>query len=159
MKDLLEIIKEYLKRIFAEKQAEVLASVTYPEKNICEIDIKIKRLKDNWAVGNASFLINHDRINLANPELIYSNPKYSSGEYEPLQVIPLLQNRILAIQLRCNLLGSIPELLKYETICTIRMDVIATPLNLKWRSQDTALVTPGFITINTNYIITDYGPY
>lgn len=32
MTDLLEIIKDYLKRIFAEKQAEILAEVTFPEK-------------------------------------------------------------------------------------------------------------------------------
>ena len=153
MKDLLEILKEYWKKYFSGKQANVNLIIDYPTFHKCTLHIAIQRIKDNWNMGNTSFLINHDKFNLINPVLIYENKKYSRGDYAPIEMKSILQNKCIAIQLRCS--GSGEQVAnEYETICGIVFDLVSEPLNIKWRLQDTAVVTPEFQTIDANYLIT-----
>jgi len=153
MKDLFEILKEYWNKYFSSKQANVNLIVNYPEYDKCTIHIAIQRIKDDWNMGNTSFLINHNRYNLINPVLIYENKKYSRGDYSPIEMKALLQNKIIALQLRCN--GSGEQVSdEYETICGVEFDIASEPLNIAWRGVDTAVVTPEFQTIDCNFLIT-----
>jgi hypothetical protein len=155
MKSLWELLQEYWNKYFSSKQANVNLIVNYPEYDKCTIHIAIQRIKDDWNMGNTSFLINHNRYNLINPVLIYENKKYSRGDYFPIRMESKFGNKAIAFQLEITE-GEAGEQVsdEYETICGVEFDIVSEPLNIAWRGVDTAVVTPEFQTIDCNFLIT-----
>jgi hypothetical protein len=153
MDDLTEILKRYWQKYFSSKKANVNLIINYLDGDKLSVHIAIQKLKGNWDIGNTSFLINHNKFNLINPILIYENKKYSRGNYLPIEMKSILQNKCIAFQMRC--IGKGEQASEdYETICGVEFDIVGEPFNIAWRLKDTALVTTNFDTIETNYLIT-----
>lgn len=131
-------------------------AVFLPGKTRATLHIYIKREDDEvFNMGNSSFLLNYTKGSLDNPTKYYERKKYSTGIYEPIEVKEMIDNRTVGIQLRMRTPGRAVSN-KFEKICTVKFDqkISKKLINLSWRSIDTDVVTPTFIKVDTNYIIT-----
>jgi len=132
------------------KTANAILTVTKTkDKAIFEISIK-RTSKETYLMGNSSLLINFDKYSFANPKLTYANPMYSTGPYDPLEMA-VIWRRVLALQVRINAMPIVQVPTANEIFATVEFDLIGNSQNVGWRSIDTAIVTPDFQEVITNY--------
>jgi hypothetical protein len=108
--------------------------------------------KEVFNMGNTSLLVNFNKLALSNPVVTYRNPRYTKAGYEEIEMIILL-NRILGIQFRCS--DGIGKEVSTDLIklISVEFDVSSLDTNLNFRLIDTAVVTPNFLEVQTNYSI------
>lgn len=127
-----------------------------PGKSKATLHIYIQDIgKEEFNMGDSSFLINYPKGSLINPVKYYERKKYSTKVYEPIEVKEMIRERTVGIQIRVKAAGKTVSH-KPEKICTVKFDqrIPKDLINITWRSLDTAVVTPSFITVDTDYIIT-----
>lgn len=115
-------------------------------------DLYVNRTSEElFNMGNSSFLINY--TGLINPVVTFKNETYSGGEYEEIEFKDIYK-RILGIQLRVKdrgvIVSSVPE-----KIITIELEKASDKYDFTWRLIDTAIVTPDFQTVATDYLMQD----
>jgi hypothetical protein len=130
--------------------------VTSKIKAKLRLNLFIKRTSSEvFNMGSSSFLINYVKNSLANPILTFQCERYSTGDYQPIELAIVLVNRCIGIQLRCDGIGkSITNKFTYgERIVTVEMDIVNSSYNLQWRAIDTEVVTPDKFKVDTIYTI------
>lgn len=134
------------------KSAKVYCEAMRSGKDKAILNFKIDRTsKDKFNMGNSSLLINFNKLIYSNPICTYQNKTYSSGDYEPISTVVLFA-RVLSLQFRCN--GTGKEVSDRLTkLVTVEFDLKGKIEGLSWRAIDTAIVTPQFETINTEYFL------
>lgn len=138
------------------KTANVKAVIDFPSRNRCLIHIYSQRAAgEKWNLGNSSLLLNHDKLAIVNPELVFQRVKYSTKNYKPIRMVNMFQNKTIAFQIELindNVSGKLANT-NWEKILTVQFDLKNHNLDLNWRSLDTALVDDHKLPINTRYTI------
>ncbi len=108
--------------------------------------------KEIFNMGNTSLLVNFNKAVVSNPIVTYRNPLYNKSGYEEIKMLIIL-NRILAIQFRCT--DGIGKEVSTDLVklISVQFDLSGLDTNLSWRLIDTAVVTPQFLEVQTNYSI------
>ena len=121
-------------------------------KNKAVLNFKIDRTsEESFNMGNSSLLINFNPLNFSNPICTYQNSTFSTKDYEPIEVKTILK-KILGIQFRVNGIGK-PVSKRLCKLLTVEFDLIGKADGISWRGIDTAIVTPNFETIASDYFI------
>ena len=114
---------------------------------------------ESFEMGNSSFVWIYDDGLLTNPELIYSNDAYSGNPlYEDIEYLNLHPDWISMLQWRTkpNGFGTEGNVVSsdWELLCRVNYDINGQDISsINWRLQDTAIVTPTYETIQTNFFI------
>jgi len=132
--------------------ARVKAVLEYPSKKRCILHIYIQRVKGKFNMGNSSFLLNHDKDSIVNPNLVFQRKKYSTGDYKKIELVSMLQNKVIALQLRCTGEGKLVNI-NYEKILSVEFQLVSKNINLSWRLQDTAVVDHHYLAVDTVFKI------
>ena len=104
-----------------------------------------------YNMGNSSFLVNLSKKIFTNGKLTFAAVKYSTGGYEVIEFKQFSFN-CFGLQIRCNTLGK--EVKEKKTkIATVVYDYKNDISSVGWRLIDSAVVTPGFETVETNFLI------
>ena len=114
---------------------------------------------ESFQLGNSSFVIEYEKDSLLNPEMTYRSMFFSNSDlYEELELKEIYKGFTSMIQFRLKPDGFGTEgYFVYDTLlCSITFDRGTTKdINFRWRLRDTAIVTPTFETIETEYFIND----
>ena len=131
--------------------AEVTFKYTQTKNKVVVSIYGTRTSSDKFCIGVADFFLNYD--GLANPALIWARSKYNSKKYEPVKVVNFTFNfKLFAIEIKLKS-GETGIVMsgKCEKLVTVELTKLKQDFTIKWRMQDTAMVTPEFITINTTY--------
>ena len=114
--------------------------------------VYIERTSDEiFNMGNSSFLVNLSKKIFTNGKLTFAAVKYSTGGYEVIEFKQFSFN-CFGLQIRCNTLGK--EVKEKKTkIATVVYDYKNDISSVGWRLIDSAVVTPNFETVDTNFLI------
>jgi len=114
---------------------------------------------ESFQLGNSSFVIEYEKDSLLNPEMTYRSMFFSDSDlYEELELKEIYKGWTSMIQFRLKPDGFGTEgYFVYDTLlCSITFDRGTTKdINFRWRLRDTAIVTPDFQTIETQFFIND----
>lgn len=134
------------------KTANCILEISTTKKK-ATFNIYIERTSEEiFNMGNSSFLVNLSKKIFSNGRMIFSVVKYSTKGYEPIEFVKYPFGAF-GVQIRCNTLGrEVKE--KKTKIVTVVYDYIGNPSNVTWRLIDSAVVTPNFETVDTNFILT-----
>lgn len=129
------------------------------KKNKFRFDITIIPLDDAFEMGNSSFIFNCPRNCFTNIKIYKANKRYNSTFYVPMWVRLFGdRNRGFGLQLKLedgmehgNTVLSAKD--KYgERIATIELEYNPkVPIFIKWNTVDSAVVTPSFQTVETEW--------
>jgi len=133
------------------KTANVTLNVI-AKKKTAYLEFYIQRTSNElFSLGNSSLLVNLDKKIFTNGKLTFAIKKYTSKGYEPLQFVQYSFNAI-GLQFRCNTLG-VEVSDKKVHLATLKFNLKGVPGIVKWRLQDTAIVTPNFETVDTKFLL------
>ena len=129
------------------------AKATFREDNgKVIVELYVNRTSEElFNMGNSSFLINY--TGLINPVVTFKNETYSGGEYDEME-FKNIYNRTLGVQLRVKNKGVIVSDIPTK-IFSIELEKASDKYDFTWRLIDTAIVTPDFQTVVTDYLMQD----
>ncbi len=114
-------------------------------------DISMKPTADIYSMGNTTFIVNFPIGMLTNPQLSYFSPRYLGPEYSPPKCI-MIRSKKIAVQFYCKSFG-VTVAKRDEVLFTVTCDkLIPGDISFTWDLLNTAIVTPSFLTVETNYL-------
>ena len=121
-------------------------------KKTATFNFYIQRTSDEiFNMGNSSFLVNISKTVFKNGKFLFAKVKYCTKGYDVMEYVHYPFGAF-GIQIRCNTLGK-PVSDKKEKIASVVYDYSGNPSNVSWRLIDTAIVTPNYETVDSNYIL------
>ena len=133
------------------KTANVTLEVVTTKKK-ATFNIYVQRTSEEiFNMGNSSFLVNISKTVFKNGKFIFAKVKYCTKGYDVMEYVHYPFGAF-GIQIRCNTLGK-PVSDKKEKIASVVYDYSGNPSNVSWRLIDTAIVTPNYETVDSNYIL------
>jgi len=114
---------------------------------------------ESFQLGNSSFVIEYEKDSLLNPRMIFANTNFSDNAlYEKLELKEIYKGWTSMIQFRLkpNGFGTEGNIISGYFLCRVAFDRGETKdINFRWRLRDSAIITPDFQTIETDYFIND----
>lgn len=134
-------------------------AITEQKKESLEVAIYFNTDQE-FVMGDSSFVFSNERGSLIKPTIVMFNADYSDNKcYNKMKAVT--SNPVVSmVQLFLNTerCGIKPPIGKDVLLCVVHFDIAASPFNLKWRVRDSAIVTPDYQTIPSEFSIEQYVP-